>query len=97
MYHCVDCEQYLIAFLKSVGVTHRARCNLRSGVFFFQITEINGEGYDHRLRAVCCETRDTRVSAGETLVVVARDVYDPTNVKKNKTVLNRGFVFFFTP
>ena len=43
---------------------------------------------------MCCETLDTRVSAGETLVVVARDVYDPTNVKKNKTVLNRGFVFF---
>ena len=37
--------------------------------------------------AVRRETRDTRVSAGETLVAVARDVYDPTNVKKNKTVL----------
>ena len=59
MYHCVDCEQYLIAFLKSVGVTHRARCNLRSSVFFFQITEIKGEGmiagYAHR--AVRRETR----------------------------------------
>ena len=85
MYHCVDCEQYLIAFLKSVGVTHRARCNLRSGVFFFSDYRDKGRGHDRKLRAVCCETRDTRVSAGETLVAVARDVYDPTNVKKNKT------------
>ena len=72
MYHCVDCEQYLIAFLKSVGVTHRARCNLRSGVFFFSDYRDKGRGHDRRLRAVkravCCETRDTRVSAGETLV-----------------------------
>ena len=74
-------------FLKSVGVTHRARCNLRSGVFFFSDYRDKGRGHDRKLRAVCCETRDTRVSAGETLVAVARDVYDPTNVKKNKIVL----------
>ena len=102
MYHCVDCEQYLIAFLKSVAVTHRARCNLRSSVFFSDYRN-KGRAHDHRLRASCCETWDTRVLAGETLVAVARDEYDPTNVKKNKIVLaiqsnNGGFVFvFFLP
>ena len=92
MYHCVDCEQYLIAFLKSVGVTHRARCNLRSGVFFFfQITEIKGEGMIAgyaRLNARCAVRRETRGCQPEKpLWPVARDVYDPANVTKNKTVL----------
>ena len=85
MYHCVDCEQYLIAFLKSVAVTHGARCNLRSSVFFSDYRN-KGRGHDRRLRASCCDTRDPRVLAEETLVAVARDVYDPTNVKKNKIV-----------
>ena len=55
--------------------------------FFFSDYRDKGRGHDRRLRASCCETRDTRVLAGETLVAVARDVYDPTNVKKNKIVL----------
>ena len=99
MYHCVDCEQYLIAFLKSVGVTHRARCNLRSGVFFFQITEIKGEGMIASY-ARCAVRRETRGCQPEKPSWPSRGMcMTPLTLRKTRQYLqsNNGGFFFFLP
>ena len=98
MYHCVDCEQYLIAFLKSVAVTHRARCNLKSSVFFFQITEIKGEGmiagYAHR-----AVRRETRGCQPKKPSWPSREMcMTPLTLRKTRQYSqsnNGGFVFVF--
>ena len=97
MYHCVDCEQYLIAFLKSVGVTHRARCNLRSGVFFFQITEIKGEGMIASY-ARCAVRRETRGCQPEKPSWPSRGMcMTPLTLRKTRQYLIAVLFFFFTP
>ena len=65
----VICFHNVITSLTSVftiviRVLHLSFCRLRAiSYFFFQLSGCNAS------RAVCCERRDTRVSAGETLVV----------------------------
>ena len=85
-------------FLKSVGVTHRARCNLRSGVFFFQITEIKGEGMIASY-ARCAVRRETRGCQPQKPSWPSRGMcMTPLTLRKTRQYLqsnNGGFVFFF--